>query len=50
VAKLKAQQGNYDVLTDLNVRPRTTFIAEVFNPKPEAGARTEHAPRKKLKG
>jgi len=47
VARLKAQQRNYGVLADLNTRPRTTYIAEVFNPNPElAEARTEHAPAK----
>jgi MoCo/4Fe-4S cofactor protein with predicted Tat translocation signal len=47
VAKLKAQQRNYGVLADLNTRPRTTYIAEVFNLNPElAEARTEHAPAK----
>jgi MoCo/4Fe-4S cofactor protein with predicted Tat translocation signal len=47
VARLKAQQRNYGVLADLNTRPRTTYIAEVFNPNPDlAEARTEHAPAK----
>jgi molybdopterin-containing oxidoreductase family iron-sulfur binding subunit len=47
VFKLKSQQRNYGVLADLNVRPRTTYIAEVFNPNPAlAEARTEHAPEK----
>ena len=47
VAKMKAQQRNYGVLADLNVRPRTTYIAEVFNPNPAlAEARIEHAPEK----
>ena len=47
VAKLKAQQRNYGVLADLNTRPRTTYIAEVFNPNPELSeARAEHAPAK----
>jgi MoCo/4Fe-4S cofactor protein with predicted Tat translocation signal len=47
VAKLKSQQRNYGVLADLNVRPRTSYIAEVFNPNPDlAEARVEHAPEK----
>ncbi len=47
VAKIKAQQRNYGVLADLNTRPRTSYIAEVFNPNPKlAEARTEHAPAK----
>jgi MoCo/4Fe-4S cofactor protein with predicted Tat translocation signal len=47
VRKLKLQQRNYGVLADLNTRPRTTYIAEVFNPNPElAEARIEHAPAK----
>jgi MoCo/4Fe-4S cofactor protein with predicted Tat translocation signal len=47
VRKLKLQKRNYGVLADLNTRPRTTYIAEVFNPNPElAEARIEHAPAK----
>jgi MoCo/4Fe-4S cofactor protein with predicted Tat translocation signal len=47
VFKLKSQQRNYGVLADLNTRPRTTYIAEVFNPNPELSeARTESAPAK----
>ena len=47
VRKLKLQQRNYGVLADLNTRPRTTYIAEVYNPNPElAEARIEHAPAK----
>ena len=47
VRKLKLQQRNYGVLADINTRPRTSYIAEVFNPNPElAEARIEHAPAK----
>jgi molybdopterin-containing oxidoreductase family iron-sulfur binding subunit len=45
VAKMKAQERNYGVLADLNVRPRTTYIAEVINPNPELDeARIQRAP------
>ena len=47
VARIKAQQRNYGVLADLNTRPRTTYIAEVYNPNPElTEARSDHAPAK----
>jgi MoCo/4Fe-4S cofactor protein with predicted Tat translocation signal len=35
VAKLKARQRDYQVLADLNYRPRTTYTAGVINPNPE---------------
>ena len=45
VYKIKNQKRNYGVLADLNTRPRTTYIAEVFNPNEAlAGAPVEHAP------
>ena len=50
VAKLKAQQRNYGVLADLNTRPRTTYIAEVFNPNPELAEAHGARAREELKG
>jgi len=35
VAKMKAQSRNYGLLTDLNTRPRTTYLARVRNPNSE---------------
>jgi molybdopterin-containing oxidoreductase family iron-sulfur binding subunit len=35
VAKMKATPLNYGILTDLNTRPRTTYLAAVRNPNPE---------------
>jgi Fe-S-cluster-containing dehydrogenase component len=35
VARLKAEERSYQVLADLNYRPRTSYIAGVSNPNPE---------------
>jgi len=35
VGKRKAEERNYQVLADLNFRPRTTYTAGVINPNPE---------------
>jgi MoCo/4Fe-4S cofactor protein with predicted Tat translocation signal len=35
VAKVKAEERDYQVLADLNFRPRTTYTAGVINPNPE---------------
>jgi molybdopterin-containing oxidoreductase family iron-sulfur binding subunit len=35
VAKLAKEPRDYGLLTDINVRPRTTYLARVRNPNPE---------------
>jgi len=35
VSKLKASPRNYALLQDLNIHPRTTFLAKIRNPNPE---------------
>ena len=35
VAKLKKEERNYDLLAELNTKPRTTYLAAVKNPNPE---------------
>jgi molybdopterin-containing oxidoreductase family iron-sulfur binding subunit len=37
VAKLKSEPRNYEVLADLNTRPRTSYLGAVRNPNPELG-------------
>lgn len=37
VSKLKALPRNYDVLAELNVKPRTSYLARITNPNPELG-------------
>jgi molybdopterin-containing oxidoreductase family iron-sulfur binding subunit len=47
VTRLKQQKRNYQVLADVNTRPRTTYVAGVVNPNPELNeAPVEHAPGK----
>jgi molybdopterin-containing oxidoreductase family iron-sulfur binding subunit len=35
VSRLKADPRSYGLLTDLNTRPRTTYLARITNPNPE---------------
>ena len=37
VSRLKASERNYGLLTELQTRPRTTYLAAVRNPNPEIG-------------
>jgi molybdopterin-containing oxidoreductase family iron-sulfur binding subunit len=41
VAKLKQEPRSYDVLADLNTRPRTSYLGVVTNPNPELGGAQE---------
>ncbi len=44
VNKIKAQNRNYAMLAELNVKPRLTYLARIRNPHPElvTGAKVEH--------
>jgi molybdopterin-containing oxidoreductase family iron-sulfur binding subunit len=47
VAKLQADERSYQVLADLNTRPRTRYVAAVLNPNRELeNAPVEHVPAK----
>jgi molybdopterin-containing oxidoreductase family iron-sulfur binding subunit len=47
VAKLQADQRSYQVLADLNTRPRTKYVAAVLNPNSELlDTPVEHSPAK----
>ena len=47
VSKLRAMQRTYQVIADINTRPRTTYVAEVSNPNPELeDTPVEHDPAK----
>jgi MoCo/4Fe-4S cofactor protein with predicted Tat translocation signal len=48
VAKLQADQRSYQVLADLNTRPRTRYVAAVLNPNTELEAKPEKS--KPVKG
>ena len=43
VAKLKAGPRRYDLVAELNTRPRTTYVAAVRNPNPKLESGTENS-------
>jgi molybdopterin-containing oxidoreductase family iron-sulfur binding subunit len=42
VSQLRAEPTNYGLLTDLNTRPRTTYLASIKNPNPSLGPERLH--------
>ena len=47
VAKRKAEPRNYGLLTQLNTRPRTSYLAKLTNPNPEISSPADGAHEKK---
>jgi Fe-S-cluster-containing dehydrogenase component len=42
VARLRQEPLNYAMLSELNTRPRTTYLARVRNPNPELEPESRH--------
>lgn len=47
VSKLKNQPHNYGMLTELNTKPRTTYLARVLNPNSEVPSAASQHPNEK---